>query len=285
MAIGISQIHPLFGAEITGVDLTRPVDDATWSEIFAAFNEYSVLLFRDQPIDDDQQVAFSERFGRVETTISANPAGGTKFARQSNLDIGTGEPIPEDDRRMIYARANQMWHCDSSFKPRPSICSLLSARIVPPEGGGTGLASTRAAYDALPDATRRRLDGLVVEFSLAYSRGLVDPEVLTPVQKAEVPPVRHPLLRTNPVNGRKSMMIGAHASHVVGWPVEEGRVLLRELNDFATRPRFAFEHQWRVADLVVWDNRACLHRATPFDATKYRRLMQRTTVADDGPIA
>jgi alpha-ketoglutarate-dependent 2,4-dichlorophenoxyacetate dioxygenase len=156
---------------------------------------------------------------------------------------------------------------------------------VPEAGGDTGFASARAAYDALPTTTQARIEGLVAEHSLAYSRGLIGPDVLTAGQKSEVPPVRQAVVRANPVNRRKAIYAGAHASHIVGWPVEEGRALLRELNDFITQPRFCHSFHWRVGDLVIWDNRCLLHRATPYDGTRYKRLMQRTTVAGDGPTA
>lgn len=283
MALTLRKLNPLFGAEIAGVDTAKPLSDAAFAEIRAAFEEYSLLVFRDQALDDGTQVAFSRRFGPLETTVKANPAGGSYFARQSNLDIRTGAVIPAEDRRMIYQKGNYLWHTDSSFKPIPALCSLLSGRVVPPEGGDTEFASLRAAYAELPEATRRRIDGLVAEHSFAYSRGLIDPGLLTSEEKAETPPVRQALVRTNPVNGRRGLYLGAHASHIVGMPVEEGRALLRELTDFATQPRFCHVHHWRQGDLVVWDNRCLLHRATAYDAVRYKRLMQRTTVAGDAP--
>jgi alpha-ketoglutarate-dependent 2,4-dichlorophenoxyacetate dioxygenase len=284
MAISIKPLHPLFVAEIGAVDVTQ-LDAAAFAEIRAAFEEYSLLVFHDQALDDPKQIAFSRRFGPLETTISANAAGGTHFARQSNLDIDTGAVIPPEDRRMIYQKGNMLWHTDSSFKPVPALCSLLSGRVVPPAGGDTDFASGRAAYDALPAAMKQRIEGLVAEHSLGYSRGLIGPNVLTDAQKQEVPPVRQSLVRTNPVNGRKAIYVGAHASHIVGWPVEEGRALLRELTDFVTEPRFRYSHSWRQGDLVIWDNRCLLHRATPYDTVRHQRLMQRTTVAGDAPTA
>src|SRR5215510_13110739 len=161
MPIMTTRLTPHFAAQIDGADITRPVDDATWHDIRAAFEEHSVLLFRGQPLDDDAQVAFSLRFGGLEVTRSMNPAAGTPFARQSNLDIKTGEVIPPDDRRMIYQLANMLWHSDSSFKPVPSLCSLLSGRIVPPEGGATEFASGRAAYPSLPDELKARVERMV----------------------------------------------------------------------------------------------------------------------------
>jgi alpha-ketoglutarate-dependent 2,4-dichlorophenoxyacetate dioxygenase len=283
MAIAITRLHPLFGAELGGIDVGRPLDDAMFAEIRAALDEYSFLVLHDQSLDDARQVAFSERFGPLEKTISANAAGGTHFARQSNLDIATGAVIPPEDRRMVYQKGNQLWHTDSSFKPVPALCSLLSGRVVPPEGGDTDFASARAAYDALSEAMKQRIADLVAEHSLAYSRGQIGPDVLTEAQKQEVPAVRQAVVRANPVNGRKAIYAGAHASHVVGWPLAEGRALLRELTDFITQPRFRYSHRWRQGDLVIWDNRCLLHRATPYDAVRHQRLMQRTTVAGDGP--
>ena len=285
MAISITPLHPLFAAEIGGVDVGAPLDDATFATIRAALDEHSLLVFHDQSLDDERQIAFSKRFGPLETTISANAAGGTHFARQSNLDIATGTVIPPEDRRMVYQKGNQLWHTDSSFKPVPALCSLLSGRVVPPEGGDTGFASARAAYDALPDTTKQRIAGLVAEHSLAYSRGQIGPDVLTEAQKQEVPAVRQPVVRANPVNGRKAIYAGAHASHIVGWSLKEGRALLRELNDHITQPQFCYSHRWRQGDLVIWDNRCLLHRATPYDTMRHQRLMQRTTVAGDAPTA
>lgn len=283
MAFEAIPLHPLFGAEIRGVDLTSALDDATFGRILDAFNESSLLLFRGQPLDDAQQVAFSQGFGPLETTVKANPAGGSAFARQSNLDMASGGIIAPNDRRMVYQRGNLMWHSDSSFKAVPALCSILSARQVPPTGGETDFASARAAYAELPADMKRRIEGLVAAHSYIYSRGLVDPNLLTEEERAEVPPVEQALVRTNPVNGAKSLFVGAHASHIVGWPVEEGRALLKQLTEFVTRPRFCHRHQWRAHDVLVWDNRCCLHRARPYDSSRHRRLMQRTTVAGDGP--
>jgi alpha-ketoglutarate-dependent 2,4-dichlorophenoxyacetate dioxygenase len=282
LTITVTRLADAFAAEVAGVDIARPIDDAIWTEIRAAFEEHSVLVFRGTTLDDDTQVAFSRRFGELEISRrSMNPAAGTPFARQSNLDIKTGEVIPAEDRRMIYQLANMLWHTDSSFKRVPSLCSLLSARIVPPDGGATEFASARAAYPSLPDALERRAQDLVIVHEFAWSRDQVRPGFFTAEERAAYPPVRHPLVRTNPVNGRKSLFLGAHASHVEGLPIDEGRALLKELQAHVTQPSFCYRHEWEVGDLVVWDNRCVLHRATPYDATKYKRLMQRTTIGGD----
>ena len=281
MAIVATHLTPHFAAQIDGADITRPLDDATWAEIRAAFEEHSILVFRGRTLDDETQIAFSHRFGSLEVTRSMNPAAGTPFARQSNLDIKTGEFIPVDDRRMIYQLANMLWHSDSSFKPVPALCSLLSARIIPPEGGATEFASTRCAYPTLPEDMKRRVAGAIAVHDFSWSRDQIRPGFFTAEERATYPPVRHPLVRTNPVNGRPALFLGAHASHIEGMPIEEGRALLKELLDHVTQPQFRYRHEWREGDLVVWDNRCVLHRATPYDSTRYKRLLQRTTVSGD----
>jgi len=284
MAISIERIHPRFGARITGVDLRR-VDDATFKDIVDAFNEYSVLVFPRNVLSDAEQIAFSERFGGLEETITsiANKRGvARQIADLSNVD-DEDKMIDPDDRRMIYHSANQMWHTDSSFKRVPALASLLSGRECPPEGGETEFASMRTAYELLPDDRRRWLEGRIAVHSFGYSRGLVSKNLLRPEDEAQVPPVEQVLVRTNPVNGRKSIYVASHASHIVGMPVEESRALLRELIDLSTRPDNVYRHAWTVGDLVMWDNRCMLHRGRPWDGKKYRRVMHRTTVAGVGP--
>ncbi len=285
MALNLRKLHPLYGVEIVGVDVAKPVDDATFAEIRAALDEHSLLLFRGLDMTDERQIAFSERFGPLLRATSNNPGGGTPFSRQSNLDIKTGERIPADDKRMRYQKANEAFHSDGSYRVVPSLCSLLSGRVVPPEGGATEFTTMRGAWDALPADKQRMLDGLVAVHSLYYSRSLVDPTVMNEEQKSEMPPVRQAVVRTNPVNGRKTLFTGAHASHIAGWPIEEGRALLKELLAFCAEPRFVYRHAWREGDLVVYDNRCLLHRATPYDIARYRRILQRTTVSDSGPTA
>jgi alpha-ketoglutarate-dependent 2,4-dichlorophenoxyacetate dioxygenase len=182
---------------------------------------------------------------------------------------------------MVYQLANMLWHSDSSFKPVPSLCSLLSARIVPPEGGATEFASTRCAYPALPERLKRRVNDAVAVHDFSWSRDQVRPGFFTEKERAEYPPVRHSLVRRNPVNGREALFLGAHASHIVGLPVEDGRALLKELLEHVTQPQFCYRHEWQEGDLIIWDNRCVLHRATPFDTTRHKRLMQRTTVSGD----
>ena len=285
MSITISKLTETFGAEIAGVDLTRPMDDAAFAPIFDAFNEFSVLVFHDQDFDDDSQIAFSRHFGALEKTIKSNTGGGTAIADISNIDPETGQILPVDSWRIRYNSGNEMWHSDSSFKPVPAQASLLSGREVPPEGAGTEFASMRAAYETLTAAEKERIDGLVAIHDFSYSRGLVDPELLNENHRNETPPVRQAVVRTNPVNGRKAFYTGSHASHIEGWPVEEGRTLLKDLVAKAIQPQFTYAHKWRAKDFVIWDNRCVLHRGRPWDKARYRRVMHRTTVAGDGPTA
>jgi alpha-ketoglutarate-dependent 2,4-dichlorophenoxyacetate dioxygenase len=278
MPLTVKPLTPVFCAELSGVDIAKPLDDETFAAIRDAFDEHLVLVFRDQPLDDDQQIAFSERFGPLERTAGANPAIGTPFARQSNLDIKTGDVIPKDDRRIFYQKANMLWHTDSTFKAVSSLCSILSARIVPDQGGATEFASTRAAYESLSDAEKAEIDDLIVEHDFVRSRRLVgftySDEELSPF-----PPVRHRLVRINANTGRKSVLIGAHAESIVGWPAEKGRALLDDLLARATRPENIYRHEWKLGDVIVWSNQAVVHRATPYDVTSQKRFMQRTTIS------
>ena len=286
MSLTTKPLHRLFGAEIVGIDVKR-VDDATFAEIVAAFEEYSVLLFRGQSLGDDEQIAFSRRFGPLETTIrsiATQESTPNHIANLSNVDAD-GRLIPAGDKRNVYNAGNQMWHSDSSFKKVPAHASLLSAREIPPVGGETQFASMRVGYSRLPEDLRRFLDGKEAIHSFVYSRGLVDDGLMPPDHAAQVSPVRQALVRANPVSGRKAFYVGSHACEIVGMPTAEARALLRELREAATQPELVYTHHWRVGDLVMWDNRCMLHRGRPWDESKYRRVMHRTTVAGEGPTA
>lgn len=277
----MTPITPVFGARVEGLDVTRPLTDSEFAGLRRALDDHGVLVLPGQPLDDDAQVELSERFGPLERTVASNPAAGTAFARQSNLDVADGTLIPADDARMRYQRGNQQWHADSTFKPVRSLCSLLSARVVPPTGGDTEFASTAAAWMALEPALQARLALLCVEHSLVASRRRAGFE-FTDAVAATLPCAIQPLVLANPVTGRRSLLIGAHAMRLIGEGVPEdgGALLLDELLAIATRPEHVFRHRWQAHDLVIWDNRACLHRATPYDEARHARLMQRTTVSD-----
>ena len=285
----ISSIHPALGARVEGVDLAEPMDLPTFQRIFDAFQERSVLVFGDQRLTDEQQMAFSRRFGPLEITI--NSIGQERRLHENLVDLSNVDPQREDglldwtDRRMVYQSGNQLWHTDSSFKPIPAMVSLLSGREVPPTGGETEFVSMRHAYATLPEETRRRLDGKVVVHSILYSRSTIATGLFDPEHEREQPPVRHALVRANPVNGRKSIYIGSHAWYIEGMLYEESRRLLDELTAHTTRAGCLYQHRWRQWDLVMWDNRCVLHRGRSWDAAQHRRVMRRTTVAGEGQTA
>ena len=282
----VTPAHPLYAAEVSGADLTRPLDDATFARIAQAFDEYSVLVFHGQALTDEQQMAFSERFGPLETTVRTlgkEDRLGAHMVDLSNVDED-GKLMDWSDRRMLYQSGNQLWHTDSSFKPVPAHSSALSARVVPSEGGDTQFVSMRVAYDALPDDLRRQVDGRIVVHSFGFSRSLIDPGIGTEIGR-DYPPVRHALVRANPRNGKKNLYIGSHAWRIEGLGIDESRILIAKLLELTTRPDRIFSHSWRVGDLVMWDNRCVLHRGRPWDSAREKRVMHRTTVAGDGPTA
>jgi alpha-ketoglutarate-dependent 2,4-dichlorophenoxyacetate dioxygenase len=285
----ITPLHPVLGARVDGVDLARPLDEATFCLVFDAFQEHSVLVFPDQHLTDDEQMAFSRRFGALETTI--NSIGQERRLHPNLVDLSNLDPGQEgrlmswNDRRMVYQSGNQLWHSDSSFKPVPAMASLLSGRAVPPEGGETEFASMRHAYATLPADVQRRLEGRVVVHSILYSRSTIAPGLFDPDQADALPPVRQALVRANPVNGRKGIFVGSHAWYVEGLAYEESRRLLDDLLAHTTRPDLVYQHRWHRWDLVMWDNRCVLHRGRPWDAARHARVMRRTTVAGEGPTA
>jgi alpha-ketoglutarate-dependent 2,4-dichlorophenoxyacetate dioxygenase len=285
MAISVTPLHPSFGAEVAGVDLTRTGSPIVFAELETAFNRYAVLVFRGQPVTDEQQMAFSRRFGPLETmpiytSEKRRRLGHAELSDISNLDPDGNVMAPDNPRR-LYNLGNQLWHTDSSFKYTPARASLLSAREVPPEGGETEFADLRAAYDALPEASKRELEGLVAEHSIFYSRSLHGFSDFNDDIRRELPPVPQLVVRTHPGSGRRSLYLASHASHIVGWPIEQGRRLIEELIEFATQPQFIYRHRWHVGDLVMWDDRCTMHRGRPYDEAKYRRDMHRTTVSDE----
>ena len=285
MAVTFTRLTETFGAEVHGINIAAGVSATDFADVVRLFNDYSVLVFRHQDITDEQQIAFSRGFGPLEGTVLTNAGAGTAIALISNVDPETNEIIPPTDRRMIFNSGNEMWHTDSSFKRVAAMASLLSGREVPPAEGQTEFASMRAAYADLPEEKKRQIESLVAIHDFAYSRGLIDPTLIGEAQKRETPPVPQAVVRTNPVNGQKNFFAGAHASHIRGMPVEAGRTLLQELTAFATQPKYVYVHTWRAKDLIMWDNRCCLHRGRSWEKARYRRVMHRTTVAGDGPTA
>jgi alpha-ketoglutarate-dependent 2,4-dichlorophenoxyacetate dioxygenase len=281
MAIGVTPLHPTLGAEVRGVDLTGPVVPEVFAEIDAAFSRHGILVFPDQPVTDEQQLAFSRLFGPLE--VNPNYAGAKMRLRPDVADISNLDPegrvLARDDRRNLFNLGNQLWHIDSSFKHIPAKCSLLSARELPSSGGETEFADMRTAWDALPDARKRELDSLVVEHSIFRSRSQIGFADFNDDIFKELPPVRQALVRHHRYSRRTSLYLASHASHIIGRPIEEGRALIEELIAFATQPQFVHQHRWTVGDLVIWDNRCTMHRGRPYDDAQ-RRVLHRTTVSD-----
>jgi len=284
----VTPLHPHLGAEVAGVEL-KAMDGATFKQVFDAFQQYSVLVFHDQRLTDEEQMVFTERFGPLEETLKATGKENRlhpKLVDLSNVDPDHDEQLMGwGDRRMLYQSGNQLWHTDSSFKPVPAMASLLSGREVPPAGGETEFVSMRHAWDTLPEATRRRLEERVVVHSILYSRSTIARGLFDPEHERELAPVRQALVRVNPVNGRKGIYIGSHAWYIEGLGIDDSRILIAKLLEITTRPDRVYRHRWRVGDLVMWDNRCVLHRGRVWDSARHKRVMHRTTVAGDGPTA
>jgi alpha-ketoglutarate-dependent 2,4-dichlorophenoxyacetate dioxygenase len=288
MAVSIRPLTPGFAGEVDGIDIRRPLTPDQVAAVEAGMDQFAVLVFHDQPITDEQQVAFSRNFGDIELSEASNitSAGQRRLSNQladiSNLDRDN-KLLARDDRRRMFNLGNQLWHSDSAFRATPAKYSLLSARTIPSTGGNTEFADMRAAYDALDDETRNEIKDLICEHSLLYSRGLLGFTEFTPEERQMFTPVQQMLVRTHPVTGRKSLFLASHAGTIVGWPMPEARAFLRDLTEHATQRHFVYAHQWRVNDLVMWDNRQTMHRARRYRETQEVRDMRRTTIAGDQP--
>ena len=289
MAITIRPLRPTFAGEAAGVDLRAPMSAQDVAAIEAGMDRYAVLVFRDQRISDDQQMAFTRNFGQIEHAQGGNITKDGEYRLQdgmidvSNLDQ-RGQPFDRNDRRRMFNLGNRLWHSDSSYRAVPAKYSLLSARTVAARGGNTEFADMRAAYDSLDEQTRATIDELICEHSLLFSRGSMGFSEFTESERAMFRPVRQRLVRTHPVTGRKSLFLSSHIGAIVGWQVPEARDLIRDLVEQATQREFVYAHVWRQYDLVIWDNRQTMHRVRRFDETQPRD-MRRTTVAGDAMTA
>ena len=273
-----------FAAEVAAIDLMQLYDPDTLAELRAGMDQYGVLVFRDQTFTDAGQLAFAERFDGVlhsKTGISAlgrNRLNNEALADISNVD-DEGNIRRTDDRRRMYSLANRLWHTDASFQDPAGRYSMLSARVVPPSDADTEFADMKSAWDTLDAATRRQIDGLHVHHSIAYSRQSLGFE-FSPEELDNLKGAIHPLVRTNPRTGRRSLYLAAHATRIMEMPVPEGRLLLRDLMDHATQRQFVHAHAWRPGDLVIWDNLATMHRGRPFADGVHRRELRRVTTLD-----
>ncbi len=287
MTIAVHPMHSAFVGEVSGIDLTRPLSRDEVAAVEAGMDRYAVLVFRDQPVTDDQQMAFSRNFGELEATLAGEMTKPeerrmvNELGDISNIDHRL-QIRARDDARRLYALGNRLWHTDASFRATGAIYSLLSARVIPSAGGNTEFADMRSAYDALDDATKREIDGLVCEHSIAFSRAELGFADFAEAHRAKIAPVRHRLVSSHPVTGRKSLYLASHIGGIVGWPVPEARAFIRDLTEHATQKQFVHAHVWRVNDLVMWDNRTTMHRARRYDDMNQVRDMRRTTLRGTG---
>jgi alpha-ketoglutarate-dependent 2,4-dichlorophenoxyacetate dioxygenase len=285
----IRQVYPRFVAEVSGIDLGQPIDAAAIRAIWEAIDRYAVLVFHSQHLDDEQLRNLARNFGDLEIGRAAAEGGRRRLSLPeigdiSNLDED-GRLRVRNDRRRLDSLGNRVWHTDASYMPVPVVLGMLHAVAVPPAsplgGGETEFADMRAAYDALPEAMKSAIDGLVAEHDVFWSRGQIGFTEFLPGEREKYPPSPQRLVRRHPGSQRKTLYLSAHASHIVGWPVPEGRILLYDLNLHATRPEFVYSHEWRVGDLVIWDNRCTMHRGRPHDDA-YPRDLRRATTLDVG---
>lgn len=279
----VTPLTPFIGGEASGVDLLGPIDDALRDAIDGAMDRHAVLVFRDVRFrDDDHQFAFGSRFGRVEDEPTAVAKENRRLQNAQINDISNlgpdGRILAPDDRRRMYNLGNLLWHSDSSFKKIPARYSMLNARVIPPEGGETEFADMRAAWDALPEKMKAKVKDLVCEHSVMFSRAQLGFDAFSPEEQLRCAPVRQRLVRRHESSGRLSLYLSAHAGRILGWPTPEALALLRELTEFATQPKFVYTHVWRPFDLVIWDNRATMHRGRPYEDKLYPRDLRRVTV-------
>lgn len=288
MTLSIKRKHDYFVGEVSGIDLSTPLTKQEAQKIHEGMDEFGVLVFADQSLTDEQQITYTKNFGDLELHVGSNVLKTSErrlrleFADVSNLDQD-GEILKKGDRRRMFNLGNRLWHTDSSFRVTPSKFSILSCRSTPRFGGNTEFSFMPAVYDALDVDTKIEIEGLITEHSLIYSRGQLGFSDFTEKEMEMFKPVRHAMVRSNEFTHRKSIYLSSHIGRIIGWEVPEGRDYIRELMEFATQRHFIYAHHWKPRDLVMWDNRQCLHRVRPFKDTGEKRDMRRTTVAGDGP--
>lgn len=284
MAIAFKQLHPTFMAEVSPIDLRTVRDEATFDTLRAGMDRYGVLVFHNQPFTDADQLDFAQRFdGELHAKTGVSVLRKNRFGNEALTDISnldeTGEIFDSNDRRRMYSLGNRLWHTDASFQDPAGRYSMLNARVVPPVPADTAFSDMRAAYDALPAETQAKLEGLLVHHSIAYSRKTLGFE-FSAEEEANLQGAVHPLIRTNPRTGRRSLYLASHASRIIDWPLPDARLLLRDLMDHAIQREFTYQHSWQVGDLVIWDNLATMHKGVAYDDTKYKRELRRVTTLD-----
>lgn len=285
MALTFKALHPLFAAQVSGIDLKRPLDEASIAEIDAAMDQYAVLVFRDQGLDQGQQIAFSKQFGPLDAGLRKATGAATRFQYEELIDIGNvaldGTIAAAHNTKLLGVLANQLWHSDSTFQNLPVKYSMLSAVVVPEEGGQTQWADLRAAWDALPEATKQYAEGRIARHTAFHSRIMLGDDRYTEEQLKRFPPVDRALVHTHPNSGRKVLFPSVHIESLSGLTVPEGRLFIAELIEHATQREFVYTHTWQPGDYVMWDNRSTLHRGLRYDLSR-RRDLRRTTTLERG---
>jgi alpha-ketoglutarate-dependent 2,4-dichlorophenoxyacetate dioxygenase len=289
MGLNFTPLHPVFAAECSGVDIREPIAQETATAIQEAMDRYAVLVFRSStPPTTQQQLDFTKSLGELEKPYrKINAEAGVRLDNPALSDISNLAPgdkiLPRDDRKRLFnVIGNQLWHSDSSYKAIPARYSLLCAHVIPPEGGETEFADMRAAWDTLAPKLQAKVGGLVCEHSRIFSKGSLG-FTFTEQELKDFAPVRQPLVRVHPSSGRRSLFLSSHAGRIVGWPVPEALMLLRELTEHATQRELVYRHKWRVGDLVMWDNQATMHRGRSYDDLQYPRDLRRTTLTAGAP--
>jgi alpha-ketoglutarate-dependent 2,4-dichlorophenoxyacetate dioxygenase len=286
MAVAITPLHPQIGAEISGLDASRPLDEATLAALWQAIDRWAVLVLHDQNVTDEQLRVFAARFGDLEIGRSAARPGRRRLQLPEIGDISNLDEDnrlrARDDRKRLDSLGNRLWHTDASYMPVPVVLGMLFAVAVPPPSpfgaGETEFADMRAAYDALSEEQKAVIDPLIAEHDIFWSRAQIGFTEFPTGEREKFPPSRQRLVRRHPGSGRKCLYLSAHASHIAGWPIADGRLLLHDLTEHATQPRFVYSHHWRQGDLVIWDNRDTMHRGRPHDENHPRDLRRATTL-------
>lgn len=285
--VTVTPLQPEFGARIEGLDLRRPMTEAEFQAVEAAINRFGVVVIPGQDIDDEQQMAFAQRFGPLETTRAVVDVEKQRLKNGLMNDISNldekGEILAADDRRRFFNLGNRLWHSDSSFKATPAKHSLLHARSIPPEGGDTEFADMRAVWEALPAMMQEQVRDLVCDHSLIFSRALLGFAEFTEAERRKFAPVPQRLVRRHVESGRLSLFLSSHIGRIHGMPTPEALMLLRDLMEHATQRQFVYAHRWAVGDLVMWDNRCTMHRGRGYDDKRYKRDMRRVTLSDVAP--
>ena len=283
MTLQLQALHPLFAAQASGLDLTQALSAQDVKDINAAMNHYAVLVWRDQPMTQAQQIAFSESFGPLDIGLKRvfkrkERLDDERLIDISNVDLN-GELHRRDSPKNLSSFANQLWHSDSSFMSPRAAYSMLHALVIPSEGGNTEFCDLRAAYDALPLDLKEEIQDLSAEHYALHTRLLLGDDAYTDEQKKAIEPAVWPLVSVHPGSKRQVLFVGVHAHKIMGWPIAEARIFLSDLLEHATQRSFVYAHQWQVGDLVMWDNRSTLHRGRRYDLNK-RRELRRTTFND-----